>query len=262
MESHTDAAASHSKLSNTSLEECAREVALGEGMSLLQETVCLIGVRKVGRSTNHIRNLLCKNAKTCSRSRTCSIVVLLYTLAPINLWSLAAKPFSLSSSLLWVSISPSLLFSITFCADSLELLSTVSVHFLNIVEDNEWILWVATKMLDSVDVSVATKRSTMGLAVSFVRSTVSLQSTLTHNALTDDEGWLAFYLLSSIESLTNLVYIVAADFDDFPSESTVLSCCIFVHNVLSLCRELDVVRVVEHDEVVETESSCYTSATL
>ena len=36
----------------------------------------------------------------------------------------------------------------------------------------------------------------------------------------------------SIESLTNLVYIVAADFDNFPSESTILSCCIFVHNVL------------------------------
>ena len=102
----------------------------------------------------------------------------------------------------------------------------------------------------------------MGLAVSFVRSTISLQSSLTHNALTDDEGWLAFYLLCSIKSLTNLVYIVTADFDNFPSECTILSCRIFVHNVLSLSRELNVVRVVEHDEVVETESTCYTSATL
>ena len=60
VESHTDAAACHSKLCNTCLEECTREVVLCEVVSLLQEAVSLIRVRQVGRSTDHIWNLLCK----------------------------------------------------------------------------------------------------------------------------------------------------------------------------------------------------------
>src|SRR5574344_2857721 len=42
VESHTDAAASHSELCHTCLEECSREVTLCECMSLVQETVCLV----------------------------------------------------------------------------------------------------------------------------------------------------------------------------------------------------------------------------
>ena len=57
---------SHSQLCNTSLEESTREVTANDSLGLLQETVCLIRVRKVSRSTDHVRNLLCQNTEASS----------------------------------------------------------------------------------------------------------------------------------------------------------------------------------------------------
>ena len=108
-------------------------------------------------------------------------------------------------------------------------------------------------MLDGVDEGIATERSTMGLAVGLVRRTVGLQGTLTHYTLTDDEGRLALYLLCLVESLANLVNVVAVDFEYLPAKSTILCSCVLVHDILGLSRELDIVAVVEHDEVVQAE---------
>ena len=94
----------------------------------------------------------------------------------------------------------------------------------------------------------------MGLAVSLVRRTVVLQGTLTHDTLTDDESWLALDSLSLLDSLANLSSVVTVNLDYFPTESTILGSCIFVHDILCLCRELDVVRVIEHYEVVKSEN--------
>ena len=229
---------------------------------MLQEAVGLVGVGEVGRSTNHVWYLLCKDAQTCCRCAACSIVVLLYALAPVNLRSLAAEPVSLLCSLLRISVCPCFLLCVTLSADGLEFLSTFGVEFLYLGEYLEWVLWVAAKVLDCVDESIATKRGTVGLAVGLVRRTVSLQGTLAHDALTDDEGWLAFYLLCLVESLADLVDIVAVDFEYLPAKSTILGCCVLVHDVLGLGRELDVVAVVEHDEVVQTEHRSYTCSTL
>ena len=102
----------------------------------------------------------------------------------------------------------------------------------------------------------------MSLAVGLVRSTVSLEGTLTHDALTDDEGWLAFHLLSLVESSTNLCSVVTNDFNHFPTESTILCSSILCHNFLSLSRKLNVVRVIEHDEVVKTENGSDTCTAL
>ena len=94
----------------------------------------------------------------------------------------------------------------------------------------------------------------MGLAVGLIRRTVGLESTLTHDTLTDDEGGLAFYLLCLVESLANLIDVVTVDLEYLPTKSTILGGCVLVHNFLGLGRELDVVAVVEHDEVVKTEN--------
>ena len=80
MQRHTDAAASHCQLSHTSLEEGTREVACLEGVGLLQEAIGLVGVRKVGGSTNHVGHLFCQYAKTSGTCGACGIVVLLHTL--------------------------------------------------------------------------------------------------------------------------------------------------------------------------------------
>ena len=259
---HTDAAASHGELGNTCLEERAAEVALYESLCLLQEAVGLVGVGEVGRSADHVWNLLCQYAQTSCRCATSSVVVLLYALAPVNLRSLATEPLSLLCSLLWVGVSPSLLLCITLGADALKLLSTLCVEFLHLWENLEWILWVATKVLDGVYVGIATERSAMGLAVCLVGRSVCLQSTLTHDALTDDECRLALYFLCLVESLADLVNVVTVDLKYLPTQCAILGCSVLVHHLLCLGGELDVVAVVEHNEVVKAKNRCYASGTL
>ena len=102
----------------------------------------------------------------------------------------------------------------------------------------------------------------MSLDASLVARAIFLQGTLTHDSLTDDEGRALLLLLSSVESLTNLSHIVTIDLDDIPTPSLVLHLCVLVHHNATLCRELDVVGIVEHDEVVQTEVTCDTTNTL
>ena len=54
MEHHTDAATSHGQLGYTGLEERTAEITGGESVGLLQETVGLIGIGKVGGSDDHV----------------------------------------------------------------------------------------------------------------------------------------------------------------------------------------------------------------
>ena len=61
MQAHTDTDTCHRQLSHTGLEEGTAEIAFHERMGLLQETVSLIRVRKVGRSHHHVLYLLSQN---------------------------------------------------------------------------------------------------------------------------------------------------------------------------------------------------------
>ena len=102
----------------------------------------------------------------------------------------------------------------------------------------------------------------MCLAVAFVGRVVILAGTLTHNALADDERRTFLFLLGGFDGLANLLAIVTVDLDDVPTPCTILHGRIFSHDVLGLCRELDVVRVVEHDEIVQTQMAGDASAAL
>ena len=95
----------------------------------------------------------------------------------------------------------------------------------------------------------------MGLAVGFVGRAVVLERTLTHDALADDQAGFALHRLSLVERLANLCGVVADNFDDFPTESAILGSSVLAHNVLGLSGELDVVGVVEHDQVVQTQNA-------
>ena len=96
----------------------------------------------------------------------------------------------------------------------------------------------------------------MGLAVSFVRRTIVLASALTHDTLTDDECRLTLYGLCPLDGFTNLCSVVSVDFLHGPTQCAILGSGVFVHHFLGLGRELDVVGVVEHNEVVESEHTC------
>ncbi len=102
----------------------------------------------------------------------------------------------------------------------------------------------------------------MSLAVALVGRTVCLESTLTHDGLADDEGRLTLNRFCSVDSLADSSHIVSVDFEYFPTECTILGSSVLVHHDSSFCRELDVVGVVEHDDVVESEVCSYTTCAL
>ena len=125
-------------------------------------------------------------------------------------------------SLLGILLSPSCLLGILGIHNLAELGTALQIELLNLGEYLKRILWIATQILDGVDVSVATKRSTVGLAVALVGSAVSLEGTLAHDALTDDEGRLALGCLGNIEGTTDLLNVVAVDLENLPTPSTIL----------------------------------------
>ena len=262
MQSHTDTAASHCQLSNTSLEECTREIATNNVVSLLQETVCLIRIRKVGTCADHVGNLLCKSAQNSSRSTTSSGTSLLLNLAPVNHRSFAGKPLFHLLSLLRISLCPLSLSCIALSNNLLQFLSTLSIQGLYLWENLEWVLGISTKILHGVDISVATERSSVGSTVALVTAVVCLASTLTHYTVSDNQTWTLFLSLSLLEGLTNLVNIVTVNLLYIPAPSLILLGSILSGHYLSLCRELNVVGIVEHDEVVETKVTGNTTCTL
>ena len=92
-------------------------------------------------------------------------------------------------------------------------------------------------------------------AVVLVAATIGLEGSLTHYGLTDDEGGALGLCLSLDDGCTDLVGVVTVDRDNLPVPCLVLLGYVFACYLVTCGRELDVVAVVEHDEVVQTEGT-------
>ena len=93
----------------------------------------------------------------------------------------------------------------------------------------------------------------------FVATTVSLQCSFRHNSPTDDKRRAAFFLVSSYKCFTDSVWIIAINLQHIPSPSTIFHASIFVHNHSTLSRKLNVISVIEHNKIVESQVSCQSS---
>ena len=107
-------------------------------------------------------------------------------------------------------------------------------------------------MLDGVDVSAIAQRCSVSLHVMFIACAVSFHSTTTHDCLTNDEGRALFLFQCCVQCLADLCHVIAIDLNDIPVPCTVFCCGVLAHHVFGLCRQLNVIGVVEHDEVVKT----------
>ena len=96
----------------------------------------------------------------------------------------------------------------------------------------------------------------------FIVLPISTYGTTPHDSLTDDEGWLAYRCLGFAKRLADRIGTATIDFEDVPAPSLILRSYIFTVYLLDGSRELDVVGVVVHDEVVEPKVSCDTTSTL
>ena len=102
----------------------------------------------------------------------------------------------------------------------------------------------------------------MCTAVELVAAAVGTACSLAHYGVTDDEGGALFLCLCLGEGSADSVAVVTVDGDDLPAPSLVLLCCVLEHNLIAACRELDLVSIVEHDQVVELEVTCQAACTL
>ena len=137
--------------------------------------------------------------------------------------------------------------------DLAQLLTTIAIELLYLGEDDERILGIATQVLDRVGESVATKGCTMGLDVVLVAGPVGLERAFGHDRMANDEDRALLLLLGHGKGLANLVGIIAVDLDDAPSPSLILHSHVLGIDDVALGRELDLVGVVEHDEVVQAQ---------
>ena len=143
-----------------------------------------------------------------------------------------------------------------------ELSLTVGIELLYLREYLERIVRVAAEMLNGIDVSAVAEWCAVSLDIVLIACTISFQGTLTHHCVTDNDCRTLGFFLSGIESLANLVDVITVYLDYVPAPSLVLGTGVLTHDNAALGRELDVVRVIEHYKVVESEVSGYTTNAL
>ena len=102
----------------------------------------------------------------------------------------------------------------------------------------------------------------MSSAVALIAAAVGLAGTLTHDAVANDEAGALLLGLSLLDGFAYLLHVVAVNLLYIPSPCLVLLGGVLGGHDLGAGRELYVVGIVEHDEVVQTQIACNTAGTL
>ena len=231
-------------------------------MGLLQEAVGLVAVREVGGRNNHILYLLCQCAKHGAAGCTGGCAGFLLDRCPVDLGSSAAEPFLQLGGLVGVGFGPFGLGGLAFCHDCEQLFAAAVVEPADIGEYLEGILRVAAQVLDGVYVCIAAQRCTVGCAAVLVAAAVGLACALAHHGMANDEGGGVLYGLRLLKGAADLLNIIAVNLEYLPAPGLVFLCYILAGYILHLGRELDVVAVVEHNQVVQLQVASQTACAL
>ena len=96
----------------------------------------------------------------------------------------------------------------------------------------------------------------------FVVTLVGTHGTFTHDGTTDDQGRTLGFGFRFVQSLAYFIYIVSVDADHFPTPCFIFHSDIFSRYFFYGCRKLDVVGVVKHDQVIQSQCSGNTTGAL
>ena len=165
-------------------------------------------------------------------------------------------------SLFGIGFFPSLFLCLAFGDKGAELVFAFFVHLGHFRTDDKRILRVSPQVLYRVDIGIASQRCAMGFAVAFIRSVVRFPASFSHHAVADDEGGTVLLLLCGGQCLTDLFAVVAVNFQYIPVPSAVFHARVFRNHGSRLGRQLDFVGIEEHDQVVQSQVSGYTSSPL
>ncbi len=264
VERHTDHDARHGEFGHTGLQELTAEIAFLEGVGLLEESVGLVAITQIGGGNNHIAHVLCKETKYNATGVTGSRSGFLLDERPVDARRLAGHEGLIFIGSLRISLLPLVVCLVFLVAQLTQFSRTVVVQFLHFGEDLERVFGVASKMLDGFleGCSGFGERCTVGGALAFPVLAFGGHAALAHGGMTDDEGRLAFVGFGFDDGFTNSVGVVARYLLNEPAPCLVFGGYIFGGHFAATRGELDLVGVVEHNQVVESEVSCQTACTL
>ena len=249
MKSDTYSQTRHSKFRYTCLQEGSSEVVSGDGSCLFQEAVGLVGVRQVGTAYYHISQLYGEFAEYCGRCGTRCLIGLLGYLRPIDLGRFVREElaeFLCQDGILLLPFANGFAF---FSYNIGKLGFAAGIYVFCLFEQYKRIVYVATEIFYGICVSIATESCTVCLAAVLVRGVVGTSCSFTHNGISDDKCRFVCFGFCLTESHAYLLGVVAVYLYYAPAPSLILLTYVFGAYIRYFCRELYVVRVVEHYQV-------------
>ena len=246
------------------MQETTRKVALHNRVGMFQETIGTIRIAQIGRHNNHILNLLRIFAQNSRRRNTCCYALANLDGRVVDLGQFVREELLQLSGLGRILLAPSLNHSLMLRSPRAQLLATLCIQLLSLREHLERILGIATQALDrccNIDTSL-TKRLTVSRNQILAARSISTDCALAHHGLTNDQRRTLLLVVSRLQCLTNLIFRVAVDAYHSPAPSLVLSYNILSINLLNRCRELNIVGIVVHNQIVQTEVAGQTTDTL
>ena len=255
---------SHSEFGYAGLEEGAAEITLGESGGSFQESVGLVRVGKIGGGNNHVIQLAGQPAENGGGGGPGSHTGLLLHLGEIEPGELAGSPIGQLCSVCGMSGGPLGPGGLLRGGVFLLALDDVGHKVCHSREIGEGIVGISTQISDgSGEVGTGSAQwLTVGGDLALEGGAFSIDGALAHDGFTDDDCRLVLLGDCGIESGPESGQISAVDFQYIPTPGAVLGGGVFGSNIIGDCGELDVVGVVEHHQVVQSQLAGDTAGTL
>ena len=247
--------AGHRQLRDARLEEFPTEIALRERLGLLQVTVGLVRIRQVGRSHDHVVDLLGEDAQHRRRCGARSHVGLHLDGLVVDFGKFARKEIVEFARQLLMLRAPRLLDGGLLRGPLLQRLATFGEDLAALREDGERILRIAAQVLHRSGEIGPGGRQRLAVGRDFVFETLSggAFGALAHDGMADDERRTLGLALGGDQRLADLIDVMPVDRQHVPAPRLVLHGHVLGHHLVDLRRELNVVRIVVHHEVRQAQ---------
>ena len=247
--------AGHRQLRYARLEEFPAEIALRERLGLLQVTVGLVRIRQVGRSHDHVVDLLGEDAQHRRRCGARSHVGLHLDGLVVDFGKFARKESVEFARQLLMLRAPRLLDGGLLRGPLLQRLATFGEDLAALREDGERILRIAAQVLHRSGEIGPGGRQRLAVGRDFVFEALSggAFGALAHDGMADDERRTLGLALGGDQRLADLIDVVPVDRQHVPAPRLVLHGHVLGHHLVDLRRELNVVRIVVHHEVRQAQ---------
>ena len=245
----------HRQLRDARLEEFPTEIALRERLGLLQVTVGLVRIRQVGRSHDHVVDLLGEDAQHRRRCGARSHVGLHLDGLVVDFGKFARKEIVEFARQLLMLRAPRLLDGGLLRGPLLQRLATFGEDLAALREDGERILRIAAQVLHRSGEIGPGGRQRLAVGRDFVFETLSggAFGALAHDGMADDERRTLGLALGGDQRLADLIDVMPVDRQHVPAPRLVLHGHVLGHHLVDLRRELNVVRIVVHHEVRQAQ---------